>query len=311
MELKHMIIGAVIIGLVILLVLPMGATSVEEPKNATIDCGMDMVCFMDASENCTKAKVVTDSSGNKMALEMLGKEGGACRTNMTITEVNLDAPGFSAYPEKSSKSTLAWAGKSMVCDFPMGSPDYDNMTSILDFCEGELKGAIDDTLLMLSDEISMIAEINPACIEQTLWDSSFSSYEVNGIVTHDERNVCKATYSFGTDETGTFAVTHFFDMTGEEVVVDYFGGPTRSGDISEWCTSIGWDFRQPKGTATASAAEIIESKGEEFCHVHFILLPASEYLPGISADAYLDTTTQTAIRIKTTMGNTIERVYGV
>ncbi len=301
MELKYIIIGAFVVGLLLILFLPSG-----EPIPQVTDCGTDMYCFVNASQWCLPAKVITGTDGNQMQLEISRMEDNMCLTNMTVVNVNTNATEFSMYPDVVKQSTLSWKGKSMRCIIPLKTTDY-NTTSVLDYCDGDLKQAINETLSILDSEMQKITSVNPACIKQTLWDTPDTQYSVVGV----EDTLCKIIYSFGTTETGKFTVTHLSNYTTEKLEVAYSPGDQRSENVSDWCTGLGWDYRDTTGSATASASDVIESNGEDFCYVKFILLPASEYLPGAMASVYLDSTNQTAISIQTTNGNTIERVYEV
>ncbi len=126
MDTKYFIvIGIVIIGLLAVLMLPMGSEAAE-PEAApptVIDCGSDMLCFMNAGKNCTPAKVLTDTEGNKGQMEILGKQGNNCSLKLTILAVDTTATEFQAYTQEIKDSAKQWVGLSMTCNYPMGATE--------------------------------------------------------------------------------------------------------------------------------------------------------------------------------------------
>ena len=170
MELKHMIIGAVILGLLILLVLPMGGTA-EEPEETkeTQDCGNSMACLELAAQDCTPSKVVQNTEDTSTYMEIMGEADGMCEIFIRIDSVNGSTAEMGYYPEHLRQSVLAWEGKGMECSVPMNGTIY-NPTNLTQYCEGGLKDAILDTSKKMGAFYEELANVNPACVEGTLWD---------------------------------------------------------------------------------------------------------------------------------------------
>ncbi len=312
METKYFIgIGIVVVVLLAILFMP-GAMAPEEEKGPeTIDCGSDMLCFMEAGVNCTAAKVLTDTRGNKGTLEILGEENGICSTTLTINAVNIDSPDFDAYTQEIKDSAKAWEGKSMTCSAPIDAADFAGEDT-LSLCDGSLKAAVQETTALIEAYAAKLAAVSTMCIPQTLWNFEETRYVVHGLDTKEGKDMCHVTYTFEADgKTGLFTIDHYFNKESELVEVNYTAIPVRSGDVSGWCSGDGWTSRSAAGIVSASAPIVVEHNTKNFCQTEFTILPTTPELVGANAVVWLDSENKTALSMDTTLGNTIERVFTI
>jgi len=302
---KLYVIAAVLVGLVALLLFYPSAPAAPQ----SIDCGSDMMCFMDAGQNCTLAKVATNQSGNSGIMEILGGDNSTCSLKLSITSVNTRVPEMAAYTDEIRASAAEWQGKDMTCAFPTGKVEQPDTAGTLNACTGALKDAVNKTTTLINAYAAELAEVSLACVPQQVWEFKETAYTVNGLEATSEGKACRVTYSFKAPNTGVFTVTQLFNRTAEKLEIDYSPGEARTGkNMADWCTGTGWEYRGSLGAATASDAQLVKGT-EDFCSIRFTLLPATTELPGIQAEVVLDSGTETAIRIQTTAGSTAERVY--
>ena len=301
MEIKFIIIGAVILGLLAIVVLPMGETQAEP-----IDCGGNLTCFTNAAEDCSPAQVTQTTGASSSSIVMKGEKDGMCEMHLTVDAINSSTPEMQYYPEDLKASILAWESKSMDCLVPMDGGVYqpENLTQ---YCEGELKTLMLTTSQKMGAFYNGLAAVNPACVNGEMWNESGLGYVVHGI----ENSQCHATYSFGvTPVTGKFVVDHYFTYEDQEVLVTYSSAPDTSEDFEGMCKSADkWSHRDAYGMAMVTLATLASDENATYCHLTIVLQPVNPYLPGANAEIYISETGETLLQLETTGGTYLEKSY--
>lgn len=105
------------------------------------DCGSDFACFMEYANECRPASLTIDFAGN--ILEYHSTDD--CRLIKKITRVT---------PSESIEVKDFLEGKEMICDYDryyLNQTWVENFATGLEACDGELKDAIVDLRLAMTD----------------------------------------------------------------------------------------------------------------------------------------------------------------
>ena len=94
------------------------------------NCESDVSCYNRHLESCKKTKLTVDDKGSTFIYQILGKEIGRCKIQVTLENMP---------PETDQDTLLLFKGKSMTCLIDKNS-NYN--TEILPSCTGPLKEAI-------------------------------------------------------------------------------------------------------------------------------------------------------------------------
>ncbi|MFC2174666.1 hypothetical protein ACFLQ2_02240 [archaeon] len=301
MEIKFVVIGAVIVGLLIVLLLPSGEGQAEP-----INCGDNLTCFVEAAEDCAPAEVTQGTEASSFSMSMAGEKDGMCDMILRIDSVSDATPEMQYYPEDLKASVLAWEGKSMDCLVPMDSEVY-NPENLTQYCQGELKTAMLSTAEKMGVFYQELADVNPACVKGEMWDKESLGYTVHGI----ENSQCHATYFFEvTPVTGEFVIDHYFTYEDQDVLVAYSSAPDTSEDFEGMCkTADKWSHRDAYGMAMVTLATLASDENSTYCHLTVVLQPTSPFLPGANADIYVSGTGDTLLQLETTGGTYLEKYY--
>ncbi|MFC2174981.1 hypothetical protein ACFLQ2_03920 [archaeon] len=276
MELKHYIMAAVIIGLLIILLVPMGSEY--------HDCGVDRDCFKNYSGNCEKAVFRTEENEVTTTMRVEGLKDTEC--------------GLSVEIEGDGRS------EDMICWFPFNVTDFDAV-NMAESCSGPLADTLEEQGRLMREELNKLSQTNLGCVPATLWEANYSTFIINGVVQKGDVSYCHTSMDFHVPgKLDAASIEYYFNITDEEIYLDYTHKDY--GDLSTWCDFEETTLYSEVGTSKSMPFEFKNINGTDWCHVAFY---SHVYgMPEVETHLFISNN-ETQAATRTSKGIVKERVF--
>jgi len=280
MEIKYIIIAAVILGLLVLILLPGGA-----PAEQSLSCGSDKQCMVSALSNCTKANYTGNESGVVSFIRIEGIENGQCR----VFIANVATPIITGL-----------TGTNMTCLLPLGAADLAKL-DYASLCTGS---TVDYAKRLAEETVKgneHYLKYGYLCTARSFANSSDFSYEITGPVTIQGMDMCHATVKTTIAEVGTISLDYYFNKTTDGMQPSF----QRSAEAS--CSSAEKRTAESEFIGYFKAAENKDINGTMTCRHRAELIPVGP--PIITIDTYSQPGGYIGVLVVTERGNSYSYEY--